>query len=47
MQRGMEAIGLIESIEAAADLTSIDTVAHPNPTAAATYRGMLPIFSSL
>ena len=43
----MEALGLIESIEVAADLTSIDSVAHPNPTAAATYGAMLPIFSSL
>ena len=44
---GMEALGLVESIEVAADLASIESVVHPKPSAAATYRALLPVFSSL
>jgi hypothetical protein len=38
---------LAESIEVAADLASIESVVHPKPGAAATYRALLPVFSSL
>jgi len=44
---GMEALGLIESIEVAAELTSIESVVRPDPDAAATYRALLPVFESL
>ena len=44
---GMEALGLIESIEIAADLTAIESVVQPATDAAATYRALLPVFASL
>ena len=44
---GMEALGLIESIEIAADLTAIESVVRPDPDAVATYRTLLPVFASL
>ena len=44
---GMEALGLIESIDVAAELTSIENVVRPEPAAAATYRALLPVFESL
>ncbi|MEH0980877.1 gluconokinase [Micromonospora sp. CPCC 205556] len=44
---GMQALGLIPSIEVAADLVEIDETIHPDPAAAATYAALLPLFSEL
>jgi gluconokinase len=44
---GMEALGLLESIDAAADLVAIERVVRPHARAAAAYRALLPVFSSL
>lgn len=44
---GMQALGLIESIEVAADLVRIDETVRPDPAAAATYAALLPLFSEL
>ncbi len=44
---GMEALGLIESIDVAADLVKIDETVRPDPAAAATYAALLPLFSGL
>jgi gluconokinase len=44
---GMEALGLVESIDRAAELIVIDEVREPEPAAAATYAAMLPIFAAL
>jgi gluconokinase len=44
---GMQALGMIDSLEAAADLVHIHDVSHPDPAAAATYRALLPLFASL
>ncbi|MEU5722676.1 gluconokinase [Micromonospora sp. NPDC047738] len=44
---GMQALGLIESIDVAADLVKIQETVHPEPTAAATYATLLPLFSEL
>ncbi|MFU8870433.1 gluconokinase [Micromonospora sp. SL4-19] len=44
---GMQALGLIESIELAADLVKIDETVRPDPAAAATYAALLPLFSEL
>lgn len=44
---GMEALGLIDSIDVAADLVNIDTVTKPDPAAAAVYAYLLPIFAGL
>ena len=43
---GMQALGLVESIEVAADLVQIDEVCHPGPDAAA-YELQRPVFSAL
>jgi gluconokinase len=43
---GMQALGLVESIEVAADLVQIDEVCHPGPDAAA-YERQRPVFSAL
>lgn len=44
---GMEALGMIESIERAAELIGIDERREPDAAAAATYAEMLPIFAGL
>ncbi|MFG3703953.1 gluconokinase [Micromonospora sp. NPDC047670] len=44
---GMEALGLVASIDVAADLVHIEQTARPAPAAAATYAGLLPLFSEL
>jgi gluconokinase len=44
---GLEALGVIDSFERAAELIAVDEVRSPDPAAAATYAGMLPIFDGL
>ena len=44
---GMDALGLIDGLEQAADVVHIAEVDHPDPRASATYRELLPIFSAL
>jgi gluconokinase len=44
---GMQALGLIGSVEVAADLVTIQDVVHPDPAAAATYRSLQPVFAEL
>ncbi|MFG1712053.1 gluconokinase [Micromonospora sp. NPDC049203] len=44
---GMQALGLISSIEVAADLVRIEETVHPDPSSAATYAALLPLFSEL
>jgi gluconokinase len=44
---GMEALGMVESIERAADLVRIDTVSEPDPDAAAVYAELRPLFEGL
>jgi gluconokinase len=44
---GMQALGLIDSIEVAADLVKIEDVVRPDPAASARYARLLPIFSEL
>jgi gluconokinase len=44
---GMEALGVIESIDLAADLVHIETTVKPDRAAADTYRALLPVFADL
>jgi gluconokinase len=44
---GMQALGLVESIEQAADVVRIDAVLEPDPDAAAVYAAARPVFESL
>jgi gluconokinase len=44
---GMQALGLIESVELAADLVKIDHIVRPDPSSAAVYSSLLPVFSEL
>jgi gluconokinase len=44
---GMQALGLIESVELAADLVTIEDRVRPDPAAAAVYASLLPVFSEL
>jgi gluconokinase len=44
---GMEALGLIESIEVAAERMTIESVVAPEAGAVATYRALLPVFAAL
>jgi gluconokinase len=44
---GMQALGLVDSIDVAADLVRIDEVVEPDPAAAATYAELLPTFAAL
>ncbi|HWK27156.1 MAG TPA: FGGY-family carbohydrate kinase, partial [Solirubrobacter sp.] len=44
---GMDALGLIDGLDAAADLVRIARVHTPDPEAAALYAGRLPLFASL
>jgi gluconokinase len=43
----MEALGLVESIDVAADLVPVDSVTEPDPAAARVYADLLPIFAGL
>jgi gluconokinase len=43
----MEALGLIESIDVAADLVRIGTVTHPDPADAETYARLAPVLAEL
>ncbi len=44
---GMEALGLVDSIDRAADLIQIKRTLEPEPEAAATYAGLRPLFAEL
>ncbi|MER7419397.1 gluconokinase [Micromonospora peucetia] len=44
---GMQALGLVPSVDVAADLVHIESTAYPDPAAAATYAALLPLFSEL
>ncbi|WP_238453055.1 gluconokinase [Micromonospora sp. ATA51] len=44
---GMQALGLIGSIDVAADLVEIDETVRPDSASAATYAALLPLFSEL
>jgi gluconokinase len=40
---GMQALGLVDSLEMAAGLVTVNEVRHPDPAAAEVYRGRLPV----
>src|SRR5262249_44360164 len=44
---GMEALGIVDSIDLAGELVGIDEVVEPDPDAAATYAELRPIFAEL
>ncbi|TWJ23807.1 gluconokinase [Micromonospora endolithica] len=44
---GMQALGLVASIDVAADLVEISETVRPDPAASATYAALLPLFSEL
>jgi gluconokinase len=44
---GMQALGMIESVDAAHELVRIHEHHHPEPGAVATYQAILPLFASL
>jgi len=44
---GMQALGLIEGIEVAADLVEVESTVRPDATAAATYAALLPVFAEV
>ncbi len=44
---GMEALGIVESIDVAADLVELADVVRPDPAAAATYASLLPVYSEV
>jgi gluconokinase len=44
---GMEALGLVDSIDVAADLVEITETVRPQPAVAATYRSLQPVFTEL
>jgi gluconokinase len=44
---GMEALGIVDSIDRAADLIALDEIRTPDPDAAAVYAATLPIFDAL
>ena len=44
---GMQALGLVDSVDVAADLVRIDEVVEPDPRAAAVYERLLPAFAGL
>jgi len=43
----MQALGMVASIDVAADLVHLEQTVHPDPAAAATYRSLQPVFSQL
>jgi len=42
---GMQALGLVEGIDVAADLVEVESTVRPEATAAATYAALLPVFA--
>ena len=44
---GMQSLGMIESIDAAADLVTIEDVVRPDPATAAVYASLQPVFAEL
>ena len=44
---GMEALGMVESIDVAADLVQLADVVRPDPASAATYASLLPVHAGL
>jgi gluconokinase len=44
---GMEALGLIASVDVAADLVAIDDVVRPRPAEQALYASLLPVFAEM
>jgi gluconokinase len=44
---GMQALGLVESIDVAADLVQVESTVQPEPAAAATYAALAPMFAEL
>jgi gluconokinase len=44
---GMEALGLVDSIDVAADLVKIEDTVRPDPSAAAVYAAVRPVFAEL
>lgn len=44
---GMQALGLIESIDVAADLVEVESTLRPEPSAAAVYASLQPVFEQL
>jgi gluconokinase len=44
---GMQALGMVASIDVAADLVQIESTVRPQPAAAATYASLLPVFAEL
>jgi gluconokinase len=44
---GMQALGIVDSVEVAADLVHISETVQPNPEDAAVYATLLPIFADL
>jgi gluconokinase len=44
---GMQALGIVESIDVAGELVRIHEVVEPDPAAAATYAELLPVFAEL
>jgi gluconokinase len=44
---GMEALGVIDSFDRAAELIAVDEVRTPDPAASEVYASMLPIFDAL
>jgi gluconokinase len=44
---GMEALGLVASIDVAAELVAIDEVLEPEPEATAVYAALEPVFAEL
>jgi gluconokinase len=44
---GMEALGIIESVDVAADLVTIEDQVRPDPASAATYAALLPVHAEI
>ena len=44
---GMQALGLVDSIDVAAELVRVETVVRPRPAEAAVYAELLPVFGEL
>jgi gluconokinase len=44
---GMQALGLIDSIDVAQELVVVRSTARPDPADAATYASLLPVFADL
>jgi gluconokinase len=44
---GMEALGMVGSVDVAADLVQVESTVRPQPAAASTYAALLPVFSEL